>query len=65
MAVLQAMLAVCRGISLKIEFSNYLLVAVLQARLAVCKGYKDEKSIVLCIFNLNYIHFAGHCIFIF
>ena len=39
-AVLQAMLAVCRGISLKEKLSNYLLVAVLQAMLAVCRGIK-------------------------
>ena len=37
-AVLQAVLAVCREISLKIKFSNYLLMAVLQAVLAVCRG---------------------------
>jgi len=40
MAVLQAMLAVCRGVSLKIKFSNYLLMAVLQAMLAVCRRGK-------------------------
>ena len=40
-AVLQAVLAVCRGISLKIKFSNYLLVAVLQAMLAVCRRIKN------------------------
>lgn len=34
------MLAVCRGVSLKIKFSNYLLVAILQALLAVCRGVK-------------------------
>ena len=39
-AVLQAVLAVCRGISLKEKLSNNLLVAVLQAMLAVCKGVK-------------------------
>ena len=39
-AVLQAMLAVCRGISLKEKLSNYLLEAVLQAMLAVCRGIK-------------------------
>ena len=39
-AVLQAMLAICRGISLKEKLSNYLLVAVLQAMLAVCRGIK-------------------------
>ena len=39
-AVLQAVLAVCRGISLKEKLSNNLLVAVLQAMLAVCKGIK-------------------------
>ena len=38
MAVLQAVLAVCRGISLKEKLSNYLLVAVLQSMLAVCMG---------------------------
>ena len=32
------MLAVCRGISLKVKLSNYLLVAILQAMLAVCRG---------------------------
>ena len=37
-AILQAMLAVCRGISLKVKLSNYLLVAILQAMLAVCRG---------------------------
>ena len=37
-AILQAMLAICRGISLKEKLSNYLLVAVLQAMLAVCRG---------------------------
>ena len=42
-AVLQAVLAVCRGISLKKTFSNYLLVAVLQAVLAVCRGIKNGK----------------------
>ena len=36
--ILQAMLAVCRGISLKVKLSNNLLVAVLQAMLAVCRG---------------------------
>ena len=36
--ILQAMLAACRGISLKVKLSNYLLVAVLQAMLAVCRG---------------------------
>ena len=49
-AVLQAMLAVCRGISLKEKLSNYLLVAVLQAMLAVCmQGYKYDfwKGLVL------------------
>ena len=40
MAVLQAMLVVCRGRSLKEKLSNYLLVAVLQAMLAVCRGIK-------------------------
>ena len=40
MAVLQAMLVVCKGISLKVKLSNYLLVAVLQAMLAVCRGIK-------------------------
>ena len=40
MAVLQAMLVVCRGRSLKEKLSNYLLVAVLQAMLAVCRGRK-------------------------
>ena len=40
-AVLQAVLAVCRGISLKIKFSNYLLMAVLQAVLAVCRRIKN------------------------
>jgi hypothetical protein len=39
-AVQQAMLAVCSSISLKIEFSNYLLVAIQQAMLAVCMGVK-------------------------
>ena len=39
-AVLQAMLAICRGISLKEKLSNYLLVAVLQALIAVCRGIK-------------------------
>ena len=39
-AILQAMLAVCRGISLKEKLSNYLLVAILQAMLAVCRGIK-------------------------
>ena len=39
-AVLQALPAVCRGISLKEKLSNYLLVAVLQALLAVCRGIK-------------------------
>ena len=39
-AVLQAMLAVCMGISLKEKLSNCLLVAVLQAMLAVCRGIK-------------------------
>lgn len=34
------MLAVCSSISLKIEFSNYLLVAIQQAMLAVCMGVK-------------------------
>ena len=38
MAVLQTLLAVCRGISLKVKLSNNLLVAVLQAKLAVCRG---------------------------
>ena len=38
MAILQAMLAVCMGISLKIILSNYLLMAILQAMLAVCRG---------------------------
>jgi len=42
-AVLQAMPAVCRCISLKKTFSNYLLVAVLQAVLAVCRGIKNGK----------------------
>ena len=36
------MLVVCKGISLKVEFSNYLLVAVLQVRLAVCNGDKFQ-----------------------
>ena len=36
----RAMLAICRGISLKEKLSNYLLVAVLQAMLAVCRGIK-------------------------
>ena len=44
MAVLQAVPAVCRGISLKIKFSNYLLIAVLQALLAVCMGVKMKKG---------------------
>jgi len=39
-AVLQAMLVVRRGRSLKEKLSNYLLVAVLQAMLAVCRGIK-------------------------
>ena len=39
-AVLQAMLAVCRGISLKEKLSNHLLVAVLQSMLAICRGIK-------------------------
>ena len=39
-AVLQALLAVCMGRSLKEKLSNYLLVAVLQAMLAVCRGIK-------------------------
>ena len=39
-AVLQAMLAVCMGISLKEKLSNCLLAAVLQAMLAVCMGIK-------------------------
>ena len=43
-AVLQAMPAVCRGISLKKTFSNYLLVAVLQAVLAVCRGIKKFET---------------------
>lgn len=34
------MLAVCSSISLKIESSNYLLVAIQQAMLAVCMGVK-------------------------
>ena len=38
MAVPQALIAVCRSISLKEKLSNYLLVAVLQAMLAVCRG---------------------------
>ena len=38
--ILQAMLAVCRGISLKVKLSNNLLVAVLQAMLAVCRDIK-------------------------
>ena len=38
MAVLHTLLAVCRGISLKVKLSNNLLVAVLQAMLAVCRG---------------------------
>ena len=38
------MLVVCKGISLKVEFSNYLLVAVLQAMLAVCNGDKFESK---------------------
>ena len=44
-AILQVMLAVCRGISLKIKFSNYLLVAVLQAMLAVCRGIKMRQAL--------------------
>ena len=44
-AILQAMLAVCRGISLKIKFSNYLLVAILQAMLAVCRGIKMRQAL--------------------
>ena len=44
MAVLRAVLAVCRGISLKIKFSNYLLMAVLQAVLAVCRRIKFETN---------------------
>ncbi len=32
------MLAVCRGISLKVKLSNNLFVAILQAMLAVCRG---------------------------
>ena len=42
-AVLQAMLVVCRGRSLKEKLSNYLLVAVLQAMLAVCRGIKMKN----------------------
>ena len=38
------MLAVCGRISLKIIFSNYLLMAILQAMLAVCKGVKMKKG---------------------
>ncbi len=38
------MLVVCKGISLKVEFSNYLLVAVLQARLTVCNVDKFESK---------------------
>ena len=38
------MLVVCKGISLKVEFSNYLLVAVLQVRLAVCNVDKFESK---------------------
>ena len=41
--ILQAMLAVFRGISLKVKLSNNLLVAVLQAMLAVCRGIKMIK----------------------
>ena len=40
-AVLQAVPAVCRGISLKKSFSNYLLVAILQAVPAVCRRIKN------------------------
>ena len=43
-AILQAMLAVCRGISLKEKLSNYLLEAVLQAMLAVCRGIKMQNK---------------------
>ena len=43
MVILQAMPAVCRGISLKVKLSNNLLVAVLQAMLAVCRGIKMIK----------------------
>ena len=39
-------------ISLKIKFSNYLLVAVLQAVLAVCRGIKKWKIILRKIMML-------------
>ena len=35
----------CKEKSLKIKFSNYLLVAVLQATLAVCRGIKKWNLI--------------------
>ena len=45
-AILQALLAVCRGISLKKTFPNYLLVAILQAPLAVCRGIKNDITAI-------------------
>ena len=47
--ILQAMLAVCRGISLKVKLSNNLLVAVLQAMLAVCRGINYDNLMYECI----------------
>ena len=45
LAVSQAALVICRGVSLKVKLSNNLLVAVLQAMLAVCRGVKMENHI--------------------
>ncbi len=44
----------CKEKSLKIKFSNYLLVAVLQATLAVCRGIKMELDIVGLVSACSY-----------
>ena len=62
-AVLQAMLAVCMGRSLKEKLSNYLLVAVLQAMLAVCRGRKMILMKITCLCDCGQVIFAIAYIF--